>query len=557
MRAFLILLAVSTAAFGQCPTGYSYQRSITVNNGQVAGGTQTNFPMLVLNPTSSLKTTANGGHVQNVNGYDIVFVAPGGSLLNFEMVGHGTAVTTYSPTTGNAEFRVNVASLADGSVIYMCYGNAAITTYQGNDPGAWNAAYKGVWHLNSTGTTLSAADSTGYTNGTITGATGGTGQVSGSGVFSGTLQYIDLGNTAALQSLTGDMTIEAWVKPSDYNNYNGLIAKWQNGTGCAAPFDSYIVAGAEGAAAGKIRFQRGSGSTCNSTQSTGAVPIGTWTYVAITMSGTSVNFYQNGAANGSGSITGTITDTGRHAFIGTREDLGTGTMFKGSMDELKVSNVARSTNWILTVYRNENAPSGFYTLGAETTQGASSFTVSPASIPSGHAGNITLTLSGAGTNWSGATVFTVSGVANVTKVSQTVASGGSATVVVTTGAGTGTLSVAETGTGLAVANTNVITPVLSISPASGNLKSIQTLTLIGANTIWNSETAAGLFTVSGGTGSSIGTATITGDSAGTVSLTVGTAAGPITITDSSTGATAVFMAGGGSGGGTCAVAWSQ
>ena len=66
------------------------------------------------------------------------------------------------------------------------------------------------------------------------------------------------------------------------------------------------------------------------------------------------------------------------------------------------------------------------------------FTASPTSIPANHAGNITLTLSGSGTAWNGSTtVFTVSGVAGLTKVSQSVTSATSATLVVATGSGTG------------------------------------------------------------------------------------------------------------------------
>jgi len=46
--------------------------------------------------------------------------------------------------------------------------------------------------------------------------------------------------------------------------------------------------------------------------------------------------------------------------------------------------------------------------------------ISPAIIPSNHSGNITLTLSGTGTSWvQGTTNFTISGVSNVTKISQT------------------------------------------------------------------------------------------------------------------------------------------
>ncbi|HKA00985.1 MAG TPA: hypothetical protein VKE70_30945, partial [Candidatus Solibacter sp.] len=66
MRLFALLSLFAAAAFGQCPASYSYQRAIIVNAGQVPSA-QSNFPMLVLNPSASLKTVANGGHVQNSN----------------------------------------------------------------------------------------------------------------------------------------------------------------------------------------------------------------------------------------------------------------------------------------------------------------------------------------------------------------------------------------------------------------------------------------------------------------------------------------------------------
>lgn len=174
--------------------------------------------------------------------------------------------------------------------------------------------------------------------------------------------------------------------------------------------------------------------------------------------------------------------------------------------------------------------------------GAGSFTVSPATIPANHAGNITLTLTGTGTSWDGTTVFTPSGVTGVTKVSQNVTSSTSATVVVTTGVTTGTLTITESVTGTATATTTVATATLAISPTSGSTGTTPTLTLTGTNTLWSSETAAGLFTVSGGTGASIATPTVTSNTAATAVLTVGSAAGTLTITGTSTGATATFTA---------------
>jgi hypothetical protein len=37
----------------------------------------------------------------------------------------------------------------------------------------------------------------------------------------------------------------------------------------------------------------------------------------------------------------------------------------GTLDEVRISNIARSANWITTEYNNQSAPSSFYALGAQ------------------------------------------------------------------------------------------------------------------------------------------------------------------------------------------------
>ncbi len=174
------------------------------------------------------------------------------------------------------------------------------------------------------------------------------------------------------------------------------------------------------------------------------------------------------------------------------------------------------------------------------------FTIAPTAIPKNHSGHITLTLTGSGTSWNNSTtIFTPSGVTGVTKISQNVTSATAATVVVTTDAThTGTLTITESVTGTATATTTVATATLAISPTTGTVSTTPTLTLTGANTVWSQETPTGLFTVSGGIGVSIGTPTITTNTAGTVVLTTGSANDTLTITDTSTGATATFTVSG-------------
>ncbi len=169
--------------------------------------------------------------------------------------------------------------------------------------------------------------------------------------------------------------------------------------------------------------------------------------------------------------------------------------------------------------------------------------VSPGAIPNAHSGHITLSLAGANTAWvQGSTLFTPSGVANVTKISQNVSSPTAATVVVTTGAGTGALTVTESVTGTATFTVTVGVAAISLSPASGATGTVPTVTVNGTNTVWTQEVSSTLFSESGGTGASIGTITVATDTSASFPLTVGSAGGPLTITDAPTSDTATFTA---------------
>jgi hypothetical protein len=164
--------------------------------------------------------------------------------------------------------------------------------------------------------------------------------------------------------------------------------------------------------------------------------------------------------------------------------------------------------------------------------------ISPTAIPANHPGNITLTLTGTGTSWaSGSTTFTVSGVSGVTKVSQSISSATSATLVVTTGSGTGTLTVSD-GT-----NSNTVTvgaAALSLSPNSGLTNGSQTVTATGVNAVWTQETASTLFSLSGGTGASLSSVSVSSNTSATFSLANGSAAATLTVTDTPTGEAAAF-----------------
>src|ERR1700744_1565358 len=104
---FLSCLAISQTS--SC--NYTYSRLIRIDHTKVAGGADlANFPVLITTlglPDQSLfKSVANGGHVQNNNGYDIYFTAADGiTPINFQL-------EYYIATTGEFDVWVNVPSVS-------------------------------------------------------------------------------------------------------------------------------------------------------------------------------------------------------------------------------------------------------------------------------------------------------------------------------------------------------------------------------------------------------------------------------------------------------------
>ena len=434
-----ILGSVGQFLWAQCPGGYSYKRSITVASGQVTG-TLSNFPMLVLNPTTSLKTVANGGRLTSSSGYDAAFYTGGGSLLNFELVGHGGASTTYSGTTGNAEFWVNVASMTTGSQVYLCYGNAAITTYQGNDAGTWNSAYKLVAHLNN-GSTLSVADSTGNNTPTNVGVSAATGAIDGGITVGGGGDglYVNLGSNAAIQS--GVFTYQSWV------NANGTTYPYNDIIGSSAPSGG-VEWGVESNGATRLLIQD-IAVLCSG--SPGSVPITGWHLMTATYNSGSgaCNIYVDGANVASG--TNVQTFTFASAWLGARYSDGVAISdWYGSLDEFRMMNAVQTPTWIAAEFNNQSAPGTFYAVGAETSGGGgtASFTASPRAMPTSNPANIVVTLTGSYTSWvNGTTVMTATGVSGTSCGAVTVTSLTAATMICTTGATAGTLTITESVTG--------------------------------------------------------------------------------------------------------------
>ncbi|MHA2101639.1 MAG: DUF2341 domain-containing protein, partial [Candidatus Kariarchaeaceae archaeon] len=351
---------------GQQPSDFSGFKSIKINSNKVSGsGVLENFPLLVSIYDPDLKTD-----VQN-DGDDIAF-ANATAWLDHEIEEFNPS---YNSTHAYLVVWVRIPSLSAtvDSEIFMYYGNTTIGNLE-NPPGVWDNNYKGVWHLSETiggsnaikDSTANDNDATDYNNPTF----GQSGKIHNSIDFDGTNQYLELPSSATLNNITeGDYTYEVWyyadqVPPGtgstdNDKRYAALIKRdphggifydndktfsiehWLNGptqTGVTSavydPQNYYHIVGVVSKTDGYTKL-----------------------YVNGILEGTDT-WTAGSIAHDYGSVTLKFGIANPGAAI-YRWNL------DGKLDEMRVSNAARSSDWIATEYNNQNNPSSFISVGSK------------------------------------------------------------------------------------------------------------------------------------------------------------------------------------------------
>lgn len=346
-----IPLALKTSASNP----YTHSYSIVTDYTQCGTANSTDFVLTLSYTVAALKTTANGGSVNNTTTFngrtvpaDVVFASDAAytTLLSWSVI-------EYSATGGSILVKIKIPTLSytANTTIYMGVGAAATTTYQGGSRGAaFSSDYKLYWSLGD-GTTLNATDETSNAlDGTITGATATTGVVGGAAAFNGTSsQYINASD-ASFPSGNGSRTMGCWMKIASSTSFNNIM---------------YY---------GKGNSKQGSGmflyNTSNSDMfwtfyahdfdaGTPNVKNNAWHYVVTTYDGTTLRPYVDGAAGTTGTPSG-VNTTLDHFRIGYSNLQAFIT--NGSIDECWVSNAVKTASTILAEYNNQKASSTFLTV---------------------------------------------------------------------------------------------------------------------------------------------------------------------------------------------------
>lgn len=345
---------------------YGYKRTITIDHTKCGSSTSSNFPALVYISDATFKTTGNGGRINNANGYDIAFYSDssGTSSLYWE-------IEAYNGATGELWAWVKIPSLSHttDTVIYVFYGDSGISTFQSTSSSVWDSNFKSVYHLPD-GSTLSANDSTSNANnGTVSGASATTGKIKGGASFNGSSNSIAIGSASGVTDITSNITISAWINPASLPSTNGfayIVGKGYDGN----PEQYALRLSNEGAQ--RVTFTTYTGGITYGATWThgGSITTGTWYHIVGLFNGSAWKIYSDGSEVAStSSATGPARST-KGTYIGATDIAGSvSRWFNGYIDEVRISDTARSADWILAEYNSQNSPSTFLALGSETSAG--------------------------------------------------------------------------------------------------------------------------------------------------------------------------------------------
>lgn len=332
-------------------TGYAYRRAITITNTFVDANLS-DFPLLVaFNADASI-----GSRLQDITNHtDIRFTASdGATLLKYEKE---SMTVAGGLATGRYWVKVPTITTAASTTIYLYYGKAGDT--DGSDKNnVWDANYNSVWHF-SEGTGTTTRDSKNNMTGTLMG--GGSaptwtasGQVA-RGLSFGGAGYVAISGTPPAGNTP--YTLEAWINIDDTGNRRGIVGYGNYGSGNQV---NALRSNNEGTGRGFQNYWWGNDLFDNGPYYTA----GTWGHVTAKFNGTTRQIFWNANPGASGA-------PGSPNFGTTAFEIGRtngGEFWKGILDEVRVSNVARSDAWIKFQYRNMFEAGNCLVFGGEASQ---------------------------------------------------------------------------------------------------------------------------------------------------------------------------------------------
>jgi fibronectin type 3 domain-containing protein len=193
-------------------------------------------------------------------------------------------------------------------------------------------------HFNETSGSAVYDQSPNVNNGSVTGATITTGRFGNARTFNGSGDFIQLPKSNAYHSAS-NITIEAWVRHTAGSGLNPRIISNGQMTGYELFLDGLSADPLK-----RVGFasRNGGGDLGLDLYSSKTLAENTWYHIAFTYNGSFKKIYINGVLDTIASASGNIPTTSNDLTIGTITDNHGDGLFKGSIDEVRISNTVRT-----------------------------------------------------------------------------------------------------------------------------------------------------------------------------------------------------------------------
>ena len=346
------------AIFNPFQEGWKYRKKITIDSDKVAGNL-VNFPILVSTIDSDLASKAQS------DADDIIFMDDKGEA---NQLFH--EIESYVNTNGELVAWVNIPSLSSAAdtKIFMYYGNPDCTS-QETPESVWDSYYCSVWHLNDfEDSTINANHGANHGTDDTSGKIG-----KGKSFNSEDTDYISWGDLSEpANDMTNKATFESWFNPDTMDMSHPIVLKYN--TGYEPDEMSYCFKVRK---TGEITFRAASGTYYSDgrwieVNSDPVVTTDNWNHIVavIDLSTQDMKLYHNGVAL---SVTkekkGTPPSYFYDAYVNDESGRqiweSSAPHINGKMDELRISKVLRSPEWITTEFNNQNDVSSFLKFGRE------------------------------------------------------------------------------------------------------------------------------------------------------------------------------------------------
>lgn len=329
---------------------WQYRKAITIDPSKVSMD-QTDFQVLIDVVDADLVGKAQS------DGDDIVFVSLDNAKLSQE-------IESYDSSTGHlvAWVRIPYVSSTTYTTFYMYYGNSLSENQQ--DLGAvWSSTSVMVLHLDEEteiqyDSTSNGNNATPF-NGVIQGVVG---LIDGSDTFDGANDYLQVAHSDTLSGFTEALTASFWIRFQDVSRRQTILNKYNNGAGQRAWYVEYQT--------GRLGFFASQdGTTYKEWHASFTPTAGAWYFVTVVWQANSIlKFYVNGiqlvTTGDTAALAAINNNIGQPLYVG-RCPFDSTRYLNGGLDEIRVSNTARSSSYVLTSYTNQKDPGIFYQIGAE------------------------------------------------------------------------------------------------------------------------------------------------------------------------------------------------